>query len=472
MSLSIYNSLTRKKELFRPVKEKKVTMYVCGPTVYDYLHVGNFRGSVFFNMVRSWLEELGYKVIYVFNYTDVDDKVIEASKKEKITASEVADKYIKAFEEDYKCLGLKPHDHNPRITEFMGEIISFIEDLLKQDKAYVVKTEHGKDVFYDIKAFRNYGRLSNKKIEELARGVRIDISEGKKNPSDFVLWKSAKQNEPFWDSPWGRGRPGWHIECSTMSQALLGDEIDIHGGGLDLIFPHHENEIAQSEGRTQKTFVRYWMHHNMLDLKGEKMSKSLGNLIKGRVFFRTYDSEVYKYMILSSHYRSVIDFSEKQIHIAINRLARIYSALKESKESSHENKFDPVLEKADKGFKDALNDDFNTVEALARVFEVIREFNKLQDHKKTKSFYTWLVKKGELMSLFQRKPHEYLQFLDNFLLKQKELSRQNIEKLIQERLQARKEKNYILSDKIRNKLTNLGILVKDLKDTTVWEVKK
>ena len=464
-----------------PLKKGRVSMYVCGPTVYQYLHIGNFRGAVFFNLVRNWLEHLGYKVTYVLNYTDVDDKIIQTSKEENIDALEVADKYIKAFQEDYSQLKLKPQDHNPRITGFMKEIIAFIEDLMKKKKAYAIETPYGKDIVFDIKAFQDYGKLSNKNLEEMEAGFRIEVSKDKKNACDFLLWKASKPEEPSWPSPWGQGRPGWHIECSTMSQCLLGEQIDIHGGGLDLIFPHHENEIAQSEARTGKPFVKYWIHHNMLDIQGEKMSKSLGNIIKARDFFSQYHPEIYKYMILSSHYRSVIDFSETQIETAISRLARIYSAMKMAQELSLKGatsvfeKFEAFIKKSDDGVIKALNDDFNTVEMLARVFEAIREFNKLslQDKKNSsKTFLTWISKISKLTALFQEEPAEYLQFLDDFLLKKKNLLRPDIDKLVEDRIQARKQKNYQKSDEIRHQLEDMGILLKDFGNETSWEVKK
>ena len=480
-SLTIYNSLTRKKEVFEPLKPKEVCMYVCGPTVYGYLHVGNFRGSVFFNLVRNWLEKIGYKVTYVFNYTDVDDKIIEKAKEENMKPNELSEKYIKAFEEDYLRLKLRPHDHNPQVTHFMPLVVEFIEDLVKKKKAYTLETQHGLDVIFNVQSFKNYGKLSNKNLDELNEGVRIKANEKKKNPSDFVLWKAAKEGEPSWSSPWGEGRPGWHIECSTMSQALLGESMDIHGGGLDLIFPHHENEIAQSESRTSKTFVKYWMHHNMLDIKGEKMSKSLGNLITARSFFDVYHPEIYKYMILSSHYRSVIDFSQEQVETAIQRLARIYSALdvarrlleKDRKEES--GKFKDTLEKLSKECAHALNDDFNTVEFLARAFDSVREYNKmpiLEKKKWAKTFLDWFSEKTQTTALFGENPGEFLKFLDDFLLKKKGIKRKEIDKLVSERTKARERKDYVTSDKIRDKLLSLEILVHDFEGKTSWEVKK
>lgn len=280
MSLRIYNTETGKKEEFKPIEEGHVKMYVCGPTVYDFLHIGNYRGAIFFNTVRNWLERRGYIVTYVYNYTDVDDKILNRAKEENVEPKVIAEKYIAEFQKDYKLLHLRPHSKNPKVTEFMDKIIMFISDLIEKGFAY----ELNGDVYFDVHKFKEYGRLSNKKLEDLESGYRIEVNDNKKNPSDFALWKSAKENEQSWESPWGAGRPGWHIECSVMATSILGDTIDIHGGGLDLVFPHHENEIAQSEACTGHKFVKYWMHNNMLEFGSQKMSKSLGNVRTGRSF--------------------------------------------------------------------------------------------------------------------------------------------------------------------------------------------
>jgi len=288
MSLKMYNTATRQKEEFKSITPGEVKMYVCGPTVYNYLHIGNFRGAIFFNLVRNWLERAGNKVTYVYNYTDVDDKIIKKANEEGVESIEISERYIKEFEKDFNRLGLTAHDQNPKVTDFMPEIISFVDDLVKKEMAYVVDGE----VFYEIKNFPSYGKLSGKKLEDLEAGARVEIDSKKHTPADFVLWKPAKPGEPSWDSPWGKGRPGWHIECSAMIQSILGDTIDIHGGGIDLIFPHHENEIAQGEGRTGKCYCNHWMHNDFLNMNDEKMSKSLGNIITGRDFMEKYHPEI------------------------------------------------------------------------------------------------------------------------------------------------------------------------------------
>ncbi|MEK6555963.1 MAG: cysteine--tRNA ligase, partial [Bdellovibrionota bacterium] len=368
MAIQIYNTLTRKKEEFTTLEPGKVRMYVCGPTVYDFLHVGNFFGAIFFNLVRNWLEKSGYQVTYVYNYTDVDDKIIDRAKKENVEAKEISEKFIMEFEKDYKRLHLKAHSKNPRVSEFMDEIVAFVKDLVDNKKAY----ELNGDVYFDVPGFKDYGKLSNKTIDDLVAGHRIDVNEKKRHVSDFALWKKAKEGEPSWPSPWGHGRPGWHIECSAMNYAIFGEQIDIHGGGLDLTFPHHENEIAQTEARTGKTFARYWMHNNMLNFGAVKMSKSLGNVRKARDFIEEYNGEILKFLILSSHYRSIIDFSLPQIERTISNLARFYSSLAFAQELMKggavvpvPEKFQKALAEADDKIKKALDDDFNTPEVMA-----------------------------------------------------------------------------------------------------------
>lgn len=483
--LRIYNTLTRRKEEFVSLQPGLVKMYVCGPTVYDYLHVGNFFGAIFFNLVRNWLEKNGYKVIFVYNYTDVDDKIINRAKKENVTATEISEKYIKEFEKDYKSLGLKPHTHNPRVTEFIPQIISFIEDLVEDGKAYVLDG----DVYYDVTRFAEYGKLSNKNIEELQAGTRVDINEKKRHVVDFALWKASKPGEPSWKSPWGEGRPGWHIECSCMADSLLGETIDIHGGGMDLVFPHHENEIAQSEGRTGKTFARYWMHNNMLVFSNQKMSKSLGNVRTGRSFIEEYNGEILKFMILSSHYRSNVDFSQGQIERAIGNLARFYSSLAHAKKLSQAGlalapvpaSFQEALDTAERKITEAFDDDFNTPEVMAALYEVMRLFNSLcrtpgrvqpLQQAVAEVYLAWLRSKGEIMALFQEEPHAFLEKLDDMILKRRGLQRDAINNLVRERALARTEKNYARSDELRAELGKMGVLVQDSPEGSTWEVDK
>jgi cysteinyl-tRNA synthetase len=483
LGISIYNSETHKKEDFQPIVPNEVKMYVCGPTVYDLLHVGNFRGAIFFNLVRNWFEQRGYKVTFVYNYTDVDDKIINRAKADGVDSLAISEKYIQEFEKDFASLKLRKHTHNPKVTEFMNPIIAFVETLIKNGVAYEVEG----DVYFDVHAFPKYGKLSHKNLDDLESGARIEVDERKKNPADFALWKKAKPGEPFWKSPWGEGRPGWHIECSAMARTLLGDTIDIHGGGLDLLFPHHENEVAQSEGATGKPFVRYWMHNNMLNFGSQKMSKSLGNVRSARSFIDEYHPEIFKYMMLSAHYRSILDFSPDQFEHVISNLARIYSALALASRAAQAPSeatpadFQKVLDTAKAGVEAALDDDFNTPEALARLFEVIRTFNNTvrtpgpvtpKKAAVAKAFLQWTGWLGNLMSLFAENPADFLRFLDDMLLKQKKLERASIDALVQERAQARQNKDFSKSDELRKQLTEMGIAVQDGPQGSEWEVQK
>ena len=485
MSIQIYNTLSGNKEKFESLEPGKVRMYVCGPTVYDYLHVGNFVGAVFFNLVRNWLEKRDYDVTYVYNYTDVDDKIINRANKEGEDPKAIAEKYIAEFEKDYGALGLKPHTKNPRVTEHMGHIIEFIKGLVDKDMAYVLD----KDVYYNVQGFESYGKLSNKNLDELAAGYRVEIDDRKKHVSDFALWKSAKEGEPFWESPWGNGRPGWHIECSAMNHAIFGDQIDIHGGGLDLVFPHHENEIAQSEGLTGKCFAKYWMHNNMLQFGNVKMSKSLGNIRTGRSFMDEYTPEVLKFLVLSSHYRSPIDFSQKQIDRAISNVARFYSSLSHAESliagdgalAPVPEKFEQALAKANQGIEKALDDDFNSSMAMAEFYEVMKFYNqlcrkpgKVTDEQKAvaEAYSAWLKTKGEFMALFQESPSEFLKELDDILLLRKKIERAKVDELVAQRTQARADKDYAKSDALRDELVSLGISLQDGAAGTTWEVDK
>ncbi len=485
MSIQIYNSETQKKEVFTPVHPGEVRMYVCGPTVYDYLHVGNFRGAIFFNMVRNWFEHREYQVTYVYNYTDVDDKIIKRAAEEGVDHQEVAEKYILEFQKDYESLKLRPHTHNPRVTTHMANIIRFVQDLVDKEKAYVV----GGDVYFNVKSYSEYGKLSHKNIDDMEAGFRIEVDARKKHSADFALWKSAKPGEPSWPSPWGEGRPGWHIECSAMIKTLLGDTIDIHGGGMDLIFPHHENEIAQSEACTGKPFVKYWMHNNMLQFGNQKMSKSLGNVRTGRGFLEEYNGEILKYMMLSAHYRSTLDFSDAQVDLAIAGLARVYSSLALAEKIIGmtlelvplPEKFAKAIQDASLGIEQVMDDDFNTPEVFARIFEVVRLFNslcrvpgKVGPEKKAiaEVFFHWLKNQGSFLALFQESPKEYLTTLDDMLLGRKGLKREVIDALVIERTDARKSKDFKRSDEIRDQLLALGIAVQDSPEGSEWEVAK
>jgi len=485
MALRIYNSQSQKKEDFVPLTPGEVKMYVCGPTVYDLLHIGNFRGAVVFNLVRNWLEKQGYKVNYVYNYTDVDDKIIKRAQADGVPSEQISEKYIAEFKKDYDSLKLKPHTRNPKVTEFMDQIIEFIGDLIQSGKAYVVNG----DVYYDVHAFPDYGKLSHKKLEDLESGYRIEVDDRKRHPADFALWKAAKPGEPKWKSPWSEGRPGWHIECSAMNRSLLGDTIDIHGGGMDLIFPHHENEVAQSEGATGKPFVRYWMHNNMIQFGNQKMSKSLGNIRTARSFILEFNGEILKYLLISPHYRSVSDFTESVLDQAINSLAKFYSALALAKKIIDMDlslvpvpvSFQKVLDLANSNIEESLNDDFNTPEVIACFFEVTKAFNstcrkpgKVTPEMKAVAevYFHWLRSQGELMALFQEEPAAFLRLLDEMLLKKRGLDRLEIDKLVTDRNQARSEKNFAKADQIRDQLVQLGIAVQDSAQGTEWEVQK
>ncbi|MGE0632943.1 MAG: cysteine--tRNA ligase [Pseudobdellovibrionaceae bacterium] len=485
MSLVVYNSQSRKKETFSPLEAGKVRMYCCGPTVYGLLHVGNFRGAVFYNLVRNWLEVSGFKVTYVYNFTDVDDKIINRAKEENVEAKEISERYIEEFKKDFAALKLRSHDSNPKVSDFMAPIISMVSTLVDNKKAYVVNGE----VLFSIRDFPGYGKLSGRNPEELMAGARVEIATHKRDPLDFALWKPAKEGEPSWASPWGPGRPGWHIECSAMASSILGEQIDIHGGGMDLIFPHHENEIAQSEGATNKNFVKYWMHNNMINFSGQKMSKSLGNITTMRDFYKEHGAEIYKYLMLSAHYRSTVDFSDDSIDLAISGLSRVYSALSRVQDyisdssviEKEDAKFTAEITKFENGIKEALNDDFNTSEVFARIFEAVRLFNnqvrpglKISSEVKGKaqSLWTLIQTYGKLMSLFQEQPHQFLKQLDDRLLQKKNVKREDIDHLVEQRSQARAQKDFAKSDELRKQLTDMGIAVYDLANGSAWEVAK
>lgn len=491
MALVVYDSLTQKKTEFVPLNPPDVKIYVCGPTVYDLLHVGNFRGPIVFNFIRNWLESHKYKVTYHCNFTDVDDKIIDRAQKDSVSPLDLAEKYIGEYKTDYARLGLKPQDLNPKVTESMPEIISMIETLIQNQKAYQV----GSDVNFSIRSFSEYGKLSHRNPDDMKTAVRIDKDERKKDPLDFALWKSAKPGEPSWKSPWGEGRPGWHIECSAMIQKNLGETIDIHGGGLDLVFPHHENEIAQSEGATGKPFVKYWLHWNMINFGGAKMSKSLGNIRTGRGFMEQYTAEVLKYMMLTVHYRSTLDLSEESVHQSLAGLARIYSALAladsilEIRTASGGasvglSATSPISEACNSAWTratEAFDDDFNTAEALARLFEIVRLFNSKVRHGQkmtpetvaiARDFKEFTSRFGRLMSIFLEKPSDYLRALDDKLLEHMGVARAVVDAKVSERAQARNAKDWKKSDEIRDELTKWGISVFDSATGSLWEVTK
>jgi cysteinyl-tRNA synthetase len=473
MAIALYNTLSQKKEKFVPLEEGKVKIYLCGPTVYDYLHIGNFRGAITFNLIRNWFEHEGYDVTFVYNYTDVDDKIIKRANEEGVESRDISERFIKEFEVDFNRLGLRKHDHNPKVTDFIPQIVSFIEKIIENGKAYVIDGE----VFYSIESYEKYMQLSKKKLDELEAGQRVEVDSRKKSPFDFVLWKPSKEGEPSWDSPWGKGRPGWHIECSVMSHSILGDSIDIHGGGIDLIFPHHENEIAQSEGATGCKFCNYWVHNNFINFGGEKMSKSLGNVMKARDFMDKYHPEILKYLFLSAHYRSSLSVTDDKIKQTIGALKRIYSAVEIAQtivdeaqgEAQPEAGFVKTLAGFDSKIKKALNDDFNTAEFISYVFEATRAFNALKIatkrkpvHKATaQAFIDWITKYGKMSALFADNPETILNELDQLLLNERGVERSKVEELIKKRNEARENKDWAAADEVKKELTELGIEVHD-----------
>ncbi len=481
MNLFVHNTLTRKKEKFEPLIPGQVSIYVCGPTVYNFLHIGNFRGPVFFNFVRNWLEFEGLKVKFALNFTDVDDKIIAKALSEGKDSSEVSEFYISEYKKDTASLGLRPNEINPKVTEHMDGIRHLVADLIENKKAYVVDGE----VLFSIKAFDGYGKLSGRNPDELMSGARVEIDKKKQSPLDFSLWKPAKTGEPSWPSPWSAGRPGWHIECSAMIKDIFGDQIDIHGGGTDLMFPHHENEIAQSEGASGKHFAKYWMHWSMMNLSGAKMSKSVGNIVSLRDFLSQNHPEIYKYMILSAHYRTVSDFGDAVLEKTIRELARMYSALSvaETYAVTGAGVAPDVAfsEPAWKKIYAAINDDFNTPEVFAALFELVRAFNaqvkkgqKPQPGTVAKSlaFRDLFAKVGKLMSLFEETPEKFLRFLDDMLLVKLNLERAAVDVLVQERWQSRVAKDFKRADELRDQLLKMGISVMDTQEGSAWEVTK
>lgn len=492
MSLRLYNTLTRQKEEFKPLHPPQVKMYVCGPTVYNFLHVGNFRGPVVMNLLRNWLEYRGYQVNYVLNFTDVDDRILETAGKEGVPATDISERYIREYKTDFSSLGLRAHEANPKVTETMPEIIEFIGKLIENKKAYVA----GGDVLYSVRSFPEYGKLSGRKVDDLQSGARVEVDEKKNDPLDFALWKAAKPGETwYWPSPWGNGRPGWHIECSAMVCKHLGEQIDIHGGGSDLMFPHHENEIAQSEGALSKRFVGTWLHWSMLNFGGQKMSKSLGNFMTLRDFLRIYHSEIYKWMILSVHHRHVADFGDEGVDRAVAGLARVYSALSNAetflaKDSAGQAITegvapDAALKKvADESWarvETALDDDLGTPEAFAAMFELIRLFNS-QVRRGAKStpalqgkaavLVEFIRRFGTMLSLFQQPAGSFLTELDDLLLARKEIKRVDVQALVDQRNQVRAAKDFKASDELRDRLAAMGISVSDTPEGTFWEVSK
>ncbi|MBU1095539.1 MAG: cysteine--tRNA ligase [Bacteroidetes bacterium] len=464
--MKIYNTLTKSKEEFEPVNPPQVTFYMCGPTVYDLFHIGNGRSFVMSDMFRKYLIHKGYNVKFVMNLTDIDDKIIKRSNEINTDAKEFAEKIIKEFFTDIKRLKVKKADVYPKATEHINEIIDLIKILQEKDYAYEVDG----DVFYNVSKFIGYGKLSGKKIDDLESGARIEINEIKKNPLDFALWKKAKEGEPFWDSPWGKGRPGWHIECSAMSMKHLGETIDIHAGGNDLIFPHHENEIAQSEGANGKQFVRYWMHFGFLNIKDEKMSKSLGNFFTAREVTKKHSPESIRMLFAQTHYRGPLNFSEDLLDSAakgLEKLNNFYELLITAIEKSDETPKPEVdIEEFRKKFEDALDDDFNTPQGVAIIFDFIKELNKIfaENTSINRNFLldvkSFVDSTAEILGILKTSEDAGSKGIEDQL----------INLLINLRTKAKADKNFALADEIRNEMIKLGITLRDSKEGTTYKL--
>ena len=466
--MKIYNTLTKRKEEFIPLEEGKVKMYVCGPTVYNFIHIGNARPMIVFDTVRRYMEYKGYEVNYVSNFTDVDDKIIAKAVEEGVSSDEISSRYIKECKKDMADMNVKEATTHPLATQEIDGMIDMIQTLIDKGFAYEVNGT----VYFRVKNFKEYGKLSHKNLEDLQSGFRalqVSGEDQKEDPLDFVLWKPKKEGEPFWVSPWSEGRPGWHIECSVMSKKYLGEEIDIHAGGEDLIFPHHENEIAQSECCNGKQFARYWMHNAFLNSDNRKMSKSLGNFFTVREIGEKYDLQVLRFFMLNAHYRSPLNFSAELMEASKNALDRIITCVEQLKHlletapktdmTETEEKFKEEVQGFVKKYEEAMEDDFNTADAIAAIFELVKFANTKADGESTEAFVTYLldtiVHLSDVMGLLVNKEAEVLD--------------EDIERLIAERQAARKEKNFKRADEIRDELAAMGIILKDTREGVQWK---
>ncbi len=449
--MKIYNTMARKKQEFVPVEQGKAKIYACGPTVYDFFHIGNARPFIIFDTLRRYLEYIGYDVTFVQNFTDVDDKMIARAQKEGVTLAELGQKFINEYYKDAQGLGVKEADYHPLATKHIGDIIKLVKRLVDNGHAYEVDG----DVYYDVSSFPDYGKLSGQSMEDLKAGARIDVADIKRNPEDFALWKAAKEGEDSWDSPWGKGRPGWHIECSAMSMKYLGETFDIHGGGQDLVFPHHENEIAQSEGATGKAFANYWMHNGYINIDNQKMSKSKGNFFTVRDIAKKYDLSIVRFFMLSSHYRNPINFSEELIEQADAAMTRIKTCRENlnfimDNGSDEKVETDDMISRLDSRFRQQMDDDLNTAGAIGAVFEYIKEVNLAFEDNKGRN-----------------NAGRALEALDSILevlgieLKEEQSVPEEVGRLAQERQQAREEKNYAKADELRDRIEELGYELKD-----------
>lgn len=464
--MKLYNTLTRKKEEFIPITKGEVKMYVCGPTVYNFFHIGNGRTFIVFDTIRRYFEYRGYKVNFVQNFTDIDDKMIKRANEEGITVKNVGDKYIKEYYTDADALNIERATTNPRATEFIGQIIKFVKDLI--DKGYAYEVDG--DVYFSTKKFEGYGKLSGQNIEDLQAGARINVDERKQDPMDFAIWKAKKEGEPAWKCPWGEGRPGWHIECSCMAKNLLGDTIDIHAGGMDLAFPHHENEIAQSEALTGEPFAHYWLHSAYVNVNNQKMSKSLNNFFTARDVLKEYDADVIRFLMLSCHYRVQLNYSKDLLDSARSSVERVYNAIgnlenlidEVSREEMNEEEkaYLNSLDKYRQKYIEKMDDDFNTADAITAIFDLIKDTNtniNINSSKELAKEALSLIRElGAPLGMFQKSTKDAA-------------LAEEVERLIEERQQARKNKDFALSDKIRDDLKDRGIVLEDTPQGVRWK---
>jgi cysteinyl-tRNA synthetase len=465
--MKIYNTLSQKKEEFIPIEEGKVKMYVCGPTVYNFIHIGNARPAILFDTLRRYFEYKGYEVNYVSNFTDVDDKIIKKANEEGVSATDISERYIKEFRTDMDALNVRSATYHPKATEEIDGMVDMIDTLIQKGHAY----EKNGTVYFRTRSFQDYGKLSKKNIDDLEAGIRIAVSEEKEDPMDFVLWKPKKEGEPYWTSPWSDGRPGWHIECSVMSKKYLGEQIDIHAGGEDLVFPHHENEIAQSESANDKEFARYWMHNAFLNIDNKKMSKSDGNFFTVREICEQYDPQVIRFFMLNAHYRTPLNFSKELVESAKNSLTRILTAVGQLEFLLNSNTLsDTTLveqeqhiikdaEVLNTKFEAAMEDDFNTADAIAAIFELVKLANTNCNGESSKALvlklHQLIVSMCDILGIETKKKEELLD--------------EDIEKLIEDRQNARKSKDFARADEIRNLLLEKGIILEDTREGVRWK---
>jgi cysteinyl-tRNA synthetase len=479
MPIRLYNTLSGQKEVFEPVQPGRVRMYVCGPTVYDYCHIGHARSVVVFDVIARYLRAAGFQVTYVRNFTDVDDKIINRAHELNVPPGELAEKFIQAFYQDMDALKVERADHEPRVTQYIDEIIAMIARLVEKGRAYPVDG----DVYFSVESFAGYGKLSGRRLEDMAAGARVEVDPRKRNPFDFALWKSAKSGEPFWDSPWGRGRPGWHIECSAMSRELLGETFDIHGGGKDLIFPHHENEIAQSEGAWDRPFAHYWLHNGFVNINQEKMSKSLGNFLTIRDTLTQHHPEALRLFLLSSHYRSPLDYNDATLQEAAARLERFYTMAARVEQllgpsdpaDLQQRPYWPL-------FGAAMDDDFNTASGLAVLFEGVRRLNALMDEQgptpSAEALAELRAGRADIVAIGRRvlgiltePAAAYFDDMRRRRLAVQAVDPAKIQELIDQRTAARRSKDWATADRVRRRLDEMNIRIEDRPEGTIWRVK-